>query len=53
MKPFLVLVTLLVAGLRAVARLIEASRDLILWAPFAVLDAALGMDEFFRLQIQK
>lgn len=41
------------AGLKAVALLIEASRDLISWAPFAVLEAALGKDEFFRLQIQK
>jgi hypothetical protein len=40
-------------GLKAVALLIEASRDLISWAPFAVLEAALGKDEFFRLQIQK
>jgi hypothetical protein len=41
------------AGLNAVALLIEASRDLISWAPFAALEAALGKDEFFRLQIQK
>lgn len=32
------------AGLKAVALLIEASRDLISWAPFAVLEAALGKD---------
>ncbi|MFN0129152.1 MAG: hypothetical protein ACKV19_20980 [Verrucomicrobiales bacterium] len=41
------------AGLKAVALLIEASQDLLSWAPFAVLEAALGKDEFFRLQIQK
>ncbi|MFN0129615.1 MAG: hypothetical protein ACKV19_23360 [Verrucomicrobiales bacterium] len=41
------------AGLKTVALLIEASRDLISWTPFAVLEAALGRDEFFRLAIKR
>ena len=41
------------AGMKAMALLMETSRDLISWASFAVIETALGQDECFRLQIQK
>ncbi len=41
------------AGLKAVALLIEASKDLVTWAPFAAIEAALSKDEFFRMHISK